>query len=31
MIKNIYINGNILSNFEKEWCTFARKKDVWKK
>ncbi len=23
------INVKILSNFQKEWCTFGRKKDIW--
>ncbi len=27
----LLINLKILSNFQKEWCTFGRKKDVWKK
>ncbi len=41
VIKTIFINSNpfslliikikILFTFQKEWCTFGRKKDVWKK
>ncbi len=27
----LIINVNIFSNFQKEWCTSSRKKDVWKK
>jgi hypothetical protein len=27
----LIINAKILSNFQKEWCTFGRKKNVWKK
>jgi hypothetical protein len=27
----IIINVKILSNFQKEWWAFGRKKDVWKK
>jgi len=27
----LIINLKILSNFQKEWCTFGKRKDVWKK
>ncbi len=27
----LIINVKILSNFQKDWCTFGRKNDVWKK
>jgi hypothetical protein len=27
----LIINVKILLNFQKEWCTFGRNKDIWKK